>query len=462
MYKRKEAGKGGSYYPAFLCMEVNTPEDLYYLCRYPLDERTEAVFLHEYIHYLQDLTTVSGLARIETIIDQIKWVHGVAMSHNKIKVPMDLNTWAYNIKPNAHSLSISKGDFKVHDDKGHEIAADIISIVSFELIDTTIFYSSGNKYHGKAVAQLIFNDQHDIERKYNVGEMAISESMAYLIENHVYPNVLQKPSACPYFVVKKIAEWKMRRTIDDITLIAICDVCLLYALPGKALYDILEKLQYCKTPINPAAVYMYGLGAEMADKFSRKKFWTDELATTIDTAKKQFSDLFVHPYWNDFRMITNQVFDSALTLRIQNPRFFLEIAKGGCLPINKQINDCINKLGCLAIKTSTDAVYNFLPLETNALNLDSDWFLSLHQLYNILFTNVAIGRDNAGKRILGMECKLKQWCRDSFRRKNELDITSSSPNCSWSPWLNVSHKDLEQCSFGRIWAAFGFGRIKLK
>lgn len=44
MYERKES-KGGSYYPAFLCLDVNTPDDLWYLGRYPIDERTEAVFL---------------------------------------------------------------------------------------------------------------------------------------------------------------------------------------------------------------------------------------------------------------------------------------------------------------------------------------------------------------------------------------------------------------------------------
>ena len=224
MYERKESGNSGAYYPAFLCMDVNIPDDLYYLGRYPLDERTEAVFLHEYIHYLQDLTTVAGLARIETIVDQIKWICSVARGQHKLKLPISLNTWAYNVKPNAHSLSICKGDFKAHDKQGRVLAANIVSIDSFELVDSTILYSSGQRFHGKAVARLTFRDQNGIEFQYDVGEMAISESMAYLIENRVYPNVLQRPSDCPYFVVRKIVEWKLQRTIDDLKLIALCDV----------------------------------------------------------------------------------------------------------------------------------------------------------------------------------------------------------------------------------------------
>lgn len=71
MYERKES-KSGSYYPAFLCLDVDTQDDLYYFGRYPIEEKSEAVFLHEFIHYLQDLTTVAGLARIETIVEEIK------------------------------------------------------------------------------------------------------------------------------------------------------------------------------------------------------------------------------------------------------------------------------------------------------------------------------------------------------------------------------------------------------
>lgn len=95
-------------------------------------------------------------------------------------------------------------------------------------------------------------------------------------------------------------------------------------------------------------------------------------------------------------------------------------------------------------------------------NLDPDWFLSLHQFYNILFTSSAIKKDANGYLYLEKECDLKEWCHWSFCKKKERDLTTESPNCIWSPWLNVSKDDLRQCSFGRLWATFGFNRIKLK
>ena len=290
MYERKES-KSGSYYPAFLCLDVDTQDDLYYLGRYPIEERTEAVFLHEFIHYLQDLTTVAGLARIETIVDQIKWACSVARGHHKLKIPLNTDTWAYNIRPNANSLSICKGDMKLLH-QGNVINRRIASIESFELVSTPILLDSGITTKGNAIARLTFRDDIDEVHSYDVGEMAISESMAYLIENHLYPNVLERPSECPYFIVQRIAEWKLDRKLDDLILIALCDVCLMYSLPGRALYEILEECASTTIHITPAFIYLYGLGPKMAVSFNRSKNWEGEFAQTVKTAKKQFSDMF--------------------------------------------------------------------------------------------------------------------------------------------------------------------------
>lgn len=460
MYKRKESSNGGSYYPAFLCLDVNTPDDLYYIGHYPLDERTEAIFLHEYIHYLQDLTTIAGLARIETIVDQIKWICAQASKHKKLKIPQHIDTWAYNMLPNANSLKICKGDFYIIDDSGNKILVDITSIVSFEKEKTRILYTSGQSYSRDIVCVLTFKDENGIIRKYKVGEMAISESMAFLIEHHLYPDVLVKPTHCPYFVVKKIAEWKLKRTLDDLTLIALCDVSLLCSLPGYALYEILDFFATHDIEITPALVYCYGLGTIMSNKLSRTRSWEDELSYIMEIANKQFCDLFIHPYWTEFRSVTKCAFDAGLEIRKNIPTLFLDIAKNGKIAYNKPFQKCLNELGCLAVKNKSNEIYSILPVKCKDKSLDPDWLISLHQFYNILFTNTALAT-NSGKKIIEKECDLKYWCRKSFIRKGEKDLTSESYNCSYFPWLNVSKTDLRQCSFGRLWATFGFDRIKM-
>ena len=463
MYQRKESSKN-TYYPSFLCLEVDTPDYLDALLRIPLDERTEAAFLHEYIHYLQDVTTIAGYARIETIVDQIKWAVGdKAKNRSKIRLPLEPNkTWAFNMKPNATNLQLCKGDFKIKDKNGKDITPDIVTPISFDLVDTQVNFANGIHVRGEAKAVFVFSDENSAEHKYAVGELAISESMAFLIENRIYPNVLAKGGDCPYQVVRKIVEYKLKKQLDDLVLIAICDVCLMYSLPGNVLYYILEELLKITTEITPALVYVIGLGSIIGNKFNRQGSWIEEIEKTNRLAKKQMADYFVHPYWNQMKTIVCKTFDDALNYRKDRPTLFLDIACGGRLYENKAFITTLGLLGCLSVKTSSDLVYNFLPRSCVDMVVDSDWFICLHQFYNLLFTNDAIKQDHDGALVVEKECELKKWCHDSFTKKGEHDLTTSGYNCKYSPWMNTSPEEMAQCSFGRLWGAFDLMRIKLK
>ena len=101
--------------------------------------------------------------------------------------------------------------------------------------------------------------------------------------------------------------------------------------------------------------------------------------------------MFVHPYWQGIKVNTDCAFDAVLDLRKTNIGFFLKIARGERLNLNEQFQMCIKDLGCLGVKTAANAIYNFKPSAASSSEIDSDWFLSLHQFYNILFTSAAIG-----------------------------------------------------------------------
>ena len=98
---------------------------------------------------------------------------------------------------------------------------------------------------------------------------------------------------------------------------------------------MLEKMKTWNASFSPAMIYLYGLGSEMSDKFSRKKNWQEELAMTVNMAKKQFADMFVHPYWQGIKVNTDCAFDAVLDLRKTNIGFFLKIARGERLNLNE-------------------------------------------------------------------------------------------------------------------------------
>lgn len=43
---------------------------------------------------------------------------------------------------------------------------------------------------------------------------------------------------------------------------------------------------------------------------------------TVNMAKKQFADMFVHPYWQGIKVNTDCAFDAVLDLRKTNIGFF--------------------------------------------------------------------------------------------------------------------------------------------
>ena len=457
MYERKERNKN-SYYPAFFCMDLDIPDAIGNMLRMPIDERTEALFLHEYIHYLQDITTVSGYARIETIVDQIKWAVMLGKQHHKLTIPLNpKSTWAFNMTPNATCLDLSRGDFK----KQYR-GADVIynAPESFDIVEHSTPFKDGRNNRVKIITRFTFKDVNDVVHQYDIGEMAISESMAYIIEQHVYPGMLPAAPDFPYNLVRNVVRWKCQRAETDEILVAICDVCLMYSFPGYAFYYLIEWLHQYQGSVTPALIYLFGLGPEMT-KWSNTKYWGESLKEVNAIARKSVDDYFIHRYWRKTADEIGLSLVEALNYRLRRPAFFIDILRGGKIHLNRALQEAVSYMGCMAIYTDTDDVYHFPVRGVGNNQADPDWFVSLHDFYKVLFTREAI-KEMRDMRFFTYPCALKEWCKKSFKKQQLPDLTSMSRNCDESPWLHVSKDELAQCSFGRLWATYGFNRVKIK
>ena len=458
MFERKEKG-GNSYYPTFFYTYLDVPNDIQYLGRYPVDERTEAFFLHEYIHNLQDLTTPSGYARIETIVDQMKWAVSEMGKRKNIRIPLKPDsTWAYNMKPNAVSLRIAKGEMK----KKTELGTDVVynSPKELKLKDELVPTTNGRYIRRKATTTFVFEDDKHNEYEYRIGEMAISESMAYIMEKHIYPDALEDGADFPYNVVRNVVRWKCPRAEDDVILTAICDVCLMYSFPGIAFFLLINFLENYDGDITPEFIYVYGLGSEICEKLGVET-WMEQFDKTNDLAIKQLRDYFNHPYWKDTQFVLTASMVNAYAYRKNKPSFMLDIIKDGQISHNYAFQDALSNMGCMAILTANDQLFYFSPRTAMNVVVDPDWFVVLYQVYKILFTEEAID-EQGGNRVVCWRCCLKAWCQWSFNKKNLPDITSSSYNCIQAPWLNTTDELMAQCAFGRLWGAYNLKRVKLK
>lgn len=457
MFDRKEKDNH-SYYPSFLYMDVITPDYIGAITSIPMDERTEAAYLHEYIHYLQDITTVSGLAKIETIVDQIKWAVNL---NGKLKIPLKPElTFSYNMKPNFYSKKLSGGQM-YYKKNGVPLYPTIAKITGLELKEVSCPMPFGVKKKLPALALLKFRDINGFDYKFEVGEGAISESMAYLIENQLYPNVLPSKDGIPYRVVDKIIDYCCGNLqLDKLAIIALCDVCLMHPFPGVALFHMVEILKKKSGTVTPALIYLIGLGGELLKYCGYKTFWLCDFEQIHQQAVKQFSDYFVHPYWSGISIATQSSLTGGFQLRRDNIPFFLDIATQGPIWKNNALKKALAKCGCMGVKTSNDLLYSWPPVAVKHVTIDPDWFVCLRQLYNVLFTNVAI-KEGGGKKGIEYKCELRKWCSNSFTKKKQTDITVTDRFCTQCPWLNNTPTLIAQCSFGRLWSAYKLRAPKL-
>jgi len=102
----------GFYEPGFLHLRVNTDEDISDLnSLYKNNPKRFSTFLHEYIHFLQDVTTPSGLMSASFYIDFIKDVNWTIRNDGKpeFKVPVEI-TNLNNIEANIKLRLLYRGE----------------------------------------------------------------------------------------------------------------------------------------------------------------------------------------------------------------------------------------------------------------------------------------------------------------------------------------------------------------
>ena len=100
----------GSYIPAFSKMKVNVNGDVDLNSMSPKDF---SVFVHEYIHFIQDFTTEAGCRRIYVYGEYIRQcVSQITKGGGTFIVPISIPELENNVLPNISLLNKVEGDDK--------------------------------------------------------------------------------------------------------------------------------------------------------------------------------------------------------------------------------------------------------------------------------------------------------------------------------------------------------------
>ena len=424
----------GVYSPAFFRTDIRTDLDLSKLAELP--DREASTFLHEYIHFLQDISTTFGLLNIFNISEIMKYFAFEIQqsSQSNVLVPLEFKfSKSHNIFENKQFMSVYFGS---------QTNFDTFVIDNFGTESTTIFLPKLSAK--KDVDQIIIYGQNDGgSKKLKFGAFCLIESMAQLVQSLCYPNLEFSHLDCPYKVAEKVVDHIYPEFGENkLRVLALCDASLGSWHPGELFYKVLLDMRAKNwMPEEIIDIYNY------CNNFIKiNNNIANNLKTlyeqTMSDAIKGLSDYFTVDYFDDNKKYIELIILSAQKFRDTFPTFIVDLATGGPLNSNPVFLALINELGIPVTINYFNKTYFYHPQQIN-YNFQPYAFLAIKEVFNIF----------SGKYL---KCGLKLECKLSCHEQGIQDYTDE--RCLNNPWER--HSDALLCPFAQIWRMWGLiGKI---
>lgn len=389
-----------------------------------------SVFAHEYMHYLQDISTTYGAFCAYSLSEYIKSVaKAIRLSTDgRIEVPYTPEPGDDNVFANVYIRSYTYGDYNEID--------EVKDIIEIHTINETI---DSKDLDSIPLIELVVLDGHGRKQTLFLGACAVMESLAFMMENYIAPEKTSAPDF-PY----KIAE-RMVKTFhpdfakDILNIIALCDVSLLSSSPGYTFAHFLLKFKDNDwLPDRPEDVYSIVLTGGY--KVSGSKPCYNSYEEEMDKMRKIAIDS-LETYFNDsmirFRKWIEGTYNRGFALRIKQPYFILDIARGGDIRQNPFIRFLIEDLVGTPIMTNSLAEAT---IKSPIVHFESDFFLfpAVGEIIKLFY----YGECN---------CNLKPICE--IMRGVVDDKCNSAP---WSHEVNI----VNMCPYSLLWHNWSFSKCK--
>lgn len=418
---------GNCYYkPSFFNMKIDLPIDLMKLNE--ISEGAMGLYYHEYIHFVQDISTIYGLMNISTINYYIQaCAHYIEKdkSNYEFKVPLNLEDIVdsskiddkglsnFNLKPLYIGSSISKKNKKIEN-------------FSYEV---TQYEFEKNKFLEKI--NIHFTDSITKEKRtLDFGGNQVTEGMAYLSEQYNFANILPVADEYPYLIVQKLVESIYPEIIEEkLLIIALCDISLMTYHPGVSYIRLLEHIKTIDiTEMDIDEIYK-----ECLDYIKGSHV---DFSDLVDNVKSEIKKNFNADYYNDITNWIDIIFDKIKILRKDVPSFFIDLVRFGKPNDNDFFKRFLNLIGSPLVlnsdcEGSISLPSNFKPI---GINFNPSIFMALNQVLRIFYSDKP------------SSCLLKDYCIKSKETDPNLNIDE---NCDTAPWKKA--KEVNLCPVGQIW-----------
>ena len=424
----------GFYMPSMFHLHVHTINDFSRWKEW--DDTTLCTFLHEYIHFLQDISTVSGLYNIyvlgECLADHVNKIY--SMPDGTVNVPLEILPDVNNVLNNKELSELLEGEIEING----------IDACSFQVTGRAEFSENFLKYNGQVLSVPKVYVPYDGGGCFLLGNYHISESMAYLGEMIVYGNasgVVEPSPNYPYDVVRQLASFYSSQLASNIPLLfSLCDLSLTFSHSGKALigFFIIYVDKGCPSDWQSFVVDLRNnlkvVGLNSVSSYS------DGLCQIRDLAIQSLDKRFNHFTYDDIRRWYYNIICRAIEMRLQNPLFIYDFLSGGELKHNKWFEHLLKGIGTPVI--SNDLYNSFFTTKVNGCALKKRRAEFLIAAGSITY---ALGYGY-------FPCELRKICRAENRCIDK--------NCVRAPWKHA--RKVSPCPYGHLWYGWALKNKELE
>jgi hypothetical protein len=425
----------GYYEPGFLHLRVNTDRDIYDLNKLSKEEgghRYFSTFLHEYIHFLQDVTTTSGLLSAVFYIDLIKEFNGTVLNETKseFKVPMNLSN-ANNVLANYKLREIYKGESKV---------SNYIRYDRFTVEETSILDKEGQEFKPKKYKVFYYDLQSKELENFYFGSTCLKEYVAHAIQKKYYPEV-EHPDI-PYLIAEEIVYTECPDFgKDQMLIVTLCDACLMSYYPAQMFFETISRMKKERyKPNNSRDVYDFTLNEVSFEGEDGAETVESLFVKNTELASNQFLDaLKSKPFKANYKWLLH-IITEAKKIRLSHRNFMSELVlKEGVL--SPFFYELFNSLGTPFFTNNKGKGGIVIPSDLKSSDIQPYQLLVFKQMINVYS---------------GLEkCSLYDFCKT----RPDKDITNEL--CQTAPWERI--KELELCPFAQLWQTWGLaGKTPVK
>jgi len=427
-----ELAPRGEYNTSFFSFFINTVENLIDEngnFNHDLNDKDKGTFIHEYIHYIQNISTTFGLMDISKTYHLFSYVINKINDYQEttLNLPIDLDTNDIVVQNYYHSQIAKCNNPKKYLEKRNRIECQYISKEILTIKQTVLKVTC-------------FSDDEQTD-EFIFGATCIKETMAHLVQALIDPESAQNHEDIPYksaeIIVQNIYPELIEHDEDKLNIIVLCYFSLGVLDCGRMFYEVLLELKKRKYVSNNPIEFSEYLNSEIAPLIKIKPIEDDRVLWDVHweealKALKSFSILKDIPDWQVALNYLEQIFNSVKNIQNEYPEFFICFIT---LLKTEHRNNAIDKLlGTYGMPHVYTEYYDFFANLGGGLIYLST---TIPILYNLLKPDY-----KGCNPYLQMRCRNKQI---------------ESDDCVKNPWNRIKN-DSPECPFTIMWKNLGLDK----